>query len=84
VIWTKLPTLPAGTLGELLRSQRKVVKEGFDAIDDYWLVFMPVLEIACGKAGRQGEAMVVIQGITKWNVFWSGRRLSGRCRFEWK
>ena len=63
--WERLGKVPAGTIDELLRYQRAVVKEGFDTEDDYWVYFLPVLMKAYRVSGKTRESTRLLQKLLK-------------------
>lgn len=74
MIWDQsgLGSVPAGTIDGLLRYQRAVVKEGFDAETNYWHVFVPVLATAYQRSGKTREAIEVVQRLMRWREFKEG------------
>jgi hypothetical protein len=74
MIWDRsgLGSVPAGTIDELLRYQRAVLKEGLDAETNYWHVFVPVLATAYQRSGKTREAVEVVQKLMRWMEFKEG------------
>jgi len=63
--WERLGKVPPGTIDELLRYQRAVVKEGFDTEADYWAYFFPVLIKAYQRSGKTHESTRLLQTLKK-------------------
>ena len=71
MIWDRsgLGSVPEGTIDELLRYQRALVKEGLDTDPNYWDVFVPVLATAYQRSGKTREAIGVVQRLLRWREF---------------
>jgi hypothetical protein len=63
--WERLGKVPAGTIDELLRYQRAVVKEGLDTEVDYWAYFLPVLIKAYQRSGKTHESTRLVQELLR-------------------
>jgi disulfide oxidoreductase YuzD len=57
--------VPAGTIDELLRYQRAMVKEGFDTEVDYWAYFLLVLIKAYQRSGKTHESTRLVQELLR-------------------